>query len=93
LLAIRPSASACITAAENDEGRDCGSRSPGALVNELGFKYIGYVDGHNPRALVAAMREARQIKDGPSYRSCMTVKGKVFLKLRVTLSLACNPGR
>src|SRR5919106_4613781 len=25
---------------------------PGALVNELGFKYIGYVDGHNPRALV-----------------------------------------
>src|SRR5689334_7141061 len=22
---------------------------PGALVHELGFKYIGYVDGHNPR--------------------------------------------
>src|SRR6266567_3136263 len=30
---------------------------PGALVNELGFKYIGYVDGHNVRALVAALRE------------------------------------
>src|ERR687886_969230 len=28
---------------------------PGALVNELGFKYIGYVDGHNPRALVSAL--------------------------------------
>jgi 1-deoxy-D-xylulose-5-phosphate synthase len=26
---------------------------PGALVNELGFKYIGYVDGHNVRALVS----------------------------------------
>src|SRR5213080_2668677 len=38
---------------------------PGALVNELGFKYIGYVDGHNVRALVAALREAQQIKDGP----------------------------
>jgi 1-deoxy-D-xylulose-5-phosphate synthase len=39
---------------------------PGALVSELGFKYIGYVDGHNPRALVAALREAQQIKDGAS---------------------------
>src|SRR5881392_1488483 len=28
---------------------------PGALVNELGFKYIGYVDGHNVPALVAAL--------------------------------------
>src|SRR5437870_5812173 len=33
---------------------------PGALVNELGFKYIGYVDGHNVRALVAALKEAQQ---------------------------------
>src|SRR4051812_9467923 len=32
---------------------------PGALVNELGFKYIGYVDGHNPLALVAALEEAK----------------------------------
>src|SRR6185503_12876723 len=38
---------------------------PGALINELGFKYIGYIDGHNPIALVAALREAQQIKDGP----------------------------
>ncbi|HZE72525.1 MAG TPA: 1-deoxy-D-xylulose-5-phosphate synthase [Pyrinomonadaceae bacterium] len=51
---------------------------PGALVNELGFKYIGYVDGHNPRALVAAMREARQIKDGPVIVHALTVKGKGF---------------
>src|SRR5678816_4161348 len=34
---------------------------PGALVNELGFKYIGDVDGHNPRALVAAFEEAKQL--------------------------------
>ena len=49
---------------------------PGALVNELGFKYIGYVDGHNPRALVAAFREAQQIKDGPVIVHALTSKGK-----------------
>jgi 1-deoxy-D-xylulose-5-phosphate synthase len=49
---------------------------PGALVNELGFKYIGYVDGHNVRALVAAFREAQQVKDGPVIVHALTTKGK-----------------
>src|SRR5437667_8661975 len=49
---------------------------PGALVNELGFKYIGYVDGHNVPALVAALREAQQIKDGPVIVHALTTKGK-----------------
>src|SRR3989440_5349289 len=49
---------------------------PGALVSELGFKYIGYVDGHNPRALVAAFHEAQQIKDGPVIVHALTTKGK-----------------
>jgi 1-deoxy-D-xylulose-5-phosphate synthase len=51
---------------------------PGALVNELGFKYIGYVDGHNPRALVAAFREAQQVKDGPVIVHALTTKGKGY---------------
>src|SRR6202521_5059250 len=51
---------------------------PGALVNELGFKYIGYVDGHNPRALVAAFREAQQIKDSPEIVHALTTKGKGY---------------
>src|SRR5712671_4310018 len=51
---------------------------PGALVNELGFKYIGYVDGHNVRALVAAFREAQQIKDGPVIVHALTTKGKGY---------------
>lgn len=49
---------------------------PGALVSELGFKYIGYVDGHNPRALVAALREAQLVKDGPVIVHALTTKGK-----------------
>ena len=51
---------------------------PGALVHELGFKYIGYVDGHNPVALVAALREAQQIKDGPVIVHALTTKGKGY---------------
>src|SRR5947199_6097738 len=51
---------------------------PGALVSELGFKYIGYVDGHNPSALVAALREAQQVKDGPVIVHALTTKGKGY---------------
>src|SRR3989440_7996993 len=51
---------------------------PGALVNELGFKYIGYVDGHDTAALVRALREAQQIKDGPVIVHALTQKGKGF---------------
>ena len=51
---------------------------PGALVNELGFKYIGYIDGHNPRALVAALREAQHVKDGPVLVHALTTKGKGY---------------
>src|SRR5919198_1284400 len=51
---------------------------PGALVNELGFKYIGYVDGHNPRALVRALEEAKHIRDGPVIVHALTQKGKGY---------------
>jgi 1-deoxy-D-xylulose-5-phosphate synthase len=51
---------------------------PGALVNELGFKYVGYVDGHNTRALVRALEEAKQIKDGPVIVHALTQKGKGY---------------
>jgi 1-deoxy-D-xylulose-5-phosphate synthase len=51
---------------------------PGALVNELGFKYIGYVDGHDTRALVRALEEAKQVKDGPVIVHALTTKGKGF---------------
>src|ERR687897_459807 len=51
---------------------------PGASVHELGFKYIGYVDGHNPRPLVAALREAKQVEDGPVIVHALTTKGKGY---------------
>lgn len=51
---------------------------PGALVNELGFKYIGYVDGHNVPMLVRALEEAKTVTDGPVIVHAITQKGKGF---------------
>jgi 1-deoxy-D-xylulose-5-phosphate synthase len=51
---------------------------PGALVNELGFKYIGYVDGHNVPAMVRALEEAKKVTDGPVIVHALTTKGKGF---------------
>src|ERR671914_492654 len=51
---------------------------PGALGNELGFKYIGYVDGHDTQALVRALEEAKQIKDSPVIVHALTQKGKGY---------------
>jgi 1-deoxy-D-xylulose-5-phosphate synthase len=51
---------------------------PGALVNELGFKYIGYVDGHNVPMLVRALQEAKKVSDGPVIVHALTTKGKGF---------------
>ncbi len=51
---------------------------PGALVNELGFKYIGYVDGHDVAQVVAALEEAKRVEDGPVIVHALTTKGKGF---------------
>jgi 1-deoxy-D-xylulose-5-phosphate synthase len=51
---------------------------PGALVNELGFKYIGYVDGHNVPMLVRALQDAKNVNDGPVIVHALTTKGKGF---------------
>lgn len=51
---------------------------PGALVNELGFKYIGPVDGHNVPMMVRALEEARKVDDGPVIVHALTTKGKGF---------------
>ena len=51
---------------------------PGALVNELGFRYIGYVDGHNVPMLVKALQEAKKVDDGPVIVHALTTKGKGF---------------
>ncbi len=76
LLSIPSVGSRLHTAAKTMKDAIAAAVLPGALVNELGFKYIGYVDGHNVSALVAALREAQQVKDGPVIVHALTTKGK-----------------
>ena len=50
---------------------------PGFVFEELGFKYIGPVSGHDIRALLTVMRQVKNIK-GPVLLHVITKKGKGF---------------
>ena len=50
---------------------------PGTLFEELGFNYIGPVDGHNVHTLVRTLRNMRALK-GPQFLHVVTRKGKGY---------------
>lgn len=50
---------------------------PGTLFEELGFNYIGPIDGHDIKALVSTLKNMRQLK-GPQLLHVMTKKGKGY---------------
>jgi 1-deoxy-D-xylulose-5-phosphate synthase len=50
---------------------------PGMLFEELGFTYVGVVDGHNIEELRVGIRRSLAL-DGPVLMHCRTVKGKGY---------------
>ncbi|UJR53529.1 1-deoxy-D-xylulose-5-phosphate synthase [Dickeya zeae] len=50
---------------------------PGTLFEELGFNYIGPVDGHDVQSLVHTLKNMRSLK-GPQLLHIMTKKGKGY---------------
>lgn len=54
-----------------------GMVSPGTLFEELGFNYVGPVDGHDVIELVHTLRNLRTFK-GPQFLHVATQKGKGF---------------
>lgn len=50
---------------------------PGTLFEELGFNYIGPIDGHDVNSLVETLRNMRNLK-GPQLLHIMTKKGKGY---------------
>ena len=50
---------------------------PGTLFEELGFNYIGPIDGHDIDALVSTLRNLRNLK-GPQFLHIVTKKGKGY---------------
>src|SRR5690606_32920155 len=51
--------------------------SPGTLFEEMGFNYIGPIDGHDLISLVRYLRNLREVK-GPKLLHVITRKGKGF---------------
>ncbi|MDB1124643.1 1-deoxy-D-xylulose-5-phosphate synthase [Vibrio algarum] len=50
---------------------------PGTMFEELGFNYIGPVDGHDVSELVKTLKNMRELK-GPQFLHIMTKKGKGY---------------
>jgi 1-deoxy-D-xylulose-5-phosphate synthase len=54
-----------------------GFLSPGALFEELGFQYIGPLDGHNLKDLIRTLKNINDLS-GPVFLHLVTKKGKGF---------------
>jgi 1-deoxy-D-xylulose-5-phosphate synthase len=50
---------------------------PGTLFEEMGFNYIGPMDGHDVKALVNTLRNVRHLR-GPQFLHVVTKKGKGY---------------
>ncbi|HET9388528.1 MAG TPA: 1-deoxy-D-xylulose-5-phosphate synthase [Steroidobacteraceae bacterium] len=50
---------------------------PGTLFEELGFNYIGPMDGHDVKALVSTLRNLKKLR-GPQFLHVVTRKGKGY---------------
>lgn len=51
---------------------------PGTLFEELGFNYIGPIDGHDIDTLVSTLKNLRNLK-GPQFLHIVTKKGKGYI--------------
>jgi 1-deoxy-D-xylulose-5-phosphate synthase len=50
----------------------------GTLFEELGFYYVGPIDGHNLDQLIPVLRNVRDTEQGPILVHCVTQKGKGY---------------
>src|SRR5258708_2941510 len=50
----------------------------GTMFEELGFYYVGPIDGHNLEHLLPVLKNVRDAKQGPILIHCVTQKGKGY---------------
>ena len=55
-----------------------GMMTGGTLFEEMGFYYVGPIDGHNLEHLIPVLKNARDSKHGPILIHCVTQKGKGY---------------
>ncbi|PHS25145.1 MAG: 1-deoxy-D-xylulose-5-phosphate synthase [Robiginitomaculum sp.] len=65
-------------AARKTEEYARGMAAGGTLFEELGFYYVGPIDGHNLDHLVSILQNVRDLKDGPVLIHAVTQKGKGY---------------
>ncbi|MDQ7078747.1 MAG: 1-deoxy-D-xylulose-5-phosphate synthase [Robiginitomaculum sp.] len=65
-------------AARKTEEYARGMAAGGTLFEELGFYYVGPIDGHNLDHLVPILQNVRDLKDGPVLIHAVTQKGKGY---------------
>ena len=64
---------------------------PGTMFEEMGFNYIGPIDGHDIKALVAALKNIRGLR-GPQFLHVVTRKGKGYAPAEADPILWHGPG-
>ncbi len=65
-------------AARKAEGYARGMATGGTLFEELGFYYVGPVDGHDVEGLVDILNNVRDAEEGPMLVHVVTTKGKGY---------------
>ena len=66
------------TAAKKAEEFARGIVTGGTFFEELGFFYVGPIDGHNLDHLIPVLENAKKYKSGPILIHCVTKKGKGY---------------
>ena len=74
MLSVSPS---LLEFANRVEGHVKGLLSPGTLFEELGFNYIGPIDGHDLDALIPTLQNLQKLP-GPQFLQVITKKGQGY---------------
>jgi len=77
LLTRLPAGSRLLHLARKVEESVKGFLVPGLVFEELGFRYVGPIDGHNIRELVRTLKNVKRMK-GPILLHVLTLKGKGY---------------
>jgi len=77
LIGKLPHGSALVRLGRKVEESIKGFLVPGLVFEELGFRYVGPIDGHNLRELITTLKNVKRLK-GPILLHVSTVKGKGY---------------
>ena len=78
--------------AKRFEGHAKGMLMPSTMFEELGFNYVGPIDGHDLDALIPTLQNLRELK-GPHFLHVITRKGQGYRQAEADPILYHGPGK